>query len=184
MNTTAMNLGAMLAPPDELERPPAPALPTLAPAELCALLYLEAELLDSRRLEEWLALLTEDFTYWMPAECGQTDHEQRVSLYADDREIMEDRVWRLKHPKMFSQNPRAQQVRVLSNMIVVDQSVAGEITIRSKFIAFEHRLTEHRVFGGEYEHHLRQVGGAWRIARKIVRLANCEGVLWNIGVPL
>ena len=29
-------------------------------------LYHEAELLDERRYEDWLALLTEDVRYWMP----------------------------------------------------------------------------------------------------------------------
>ena len=29
-------------------------------------LYTEAELLDQRRFEEWLDLLTEDIHYWMP----------------------------------------------------------------------------------------------------------------------
>ena len=28
--------------------------------------YLEAELLDDRKLREWLDLLTDDIRYWMP----------------------------------------------------------------------------------------------------------------------
>ena len=34
--------------------------------EIAAFLYREAELLDERRHEEWLALLAEDIRYWMP----------------------------------------------------------------------------------------------------------------------
>ncbi len=34
--------------------------------EIEEFLYHEAELLDERRYEEWLDLLTEDVRYWMP----------------------------------------------------------------------------------------------------------------------
>ena len=95
MSAERLNRIAANVPPDELERPPVPLLPFLAPAEIVALLTLEAQLLDARRLEEWLSLLTPDFVYWVPAEHGQTDAETRISLVYDDRAILEDRVWRL-----------------------------------------------------------------------------------------
>lgn len=176
-------------PADELERPPVPPLPFLAPAEIVALLTLEAQLLDARRLEEWLSLLTSDFVYWVPAEHGQTDAESRISLVYDDRAILEDRVWRLKHPKMFSQNPQARQVRVVSGMVTdgaVDPATSS-LVVRSKFVMFEHRQAHNRTFGGDYEHRLvrdASTGGEWRIASKTVRLANCDAVLWNVAVPL
>ena len=34
--------------------------------EIASFLYAEAELLDERRHDEWLALLAEDIRYWMP----------------------------------------------------------------------------------------------------------------------
>src|SRR4051794_41350006 len=34
--------------------------------EIASFLYAEAELLDERRHDEWLALLDEDIRYWMP----------------------------------------------------------------------------------------------------------------------
>ena len=34
--------------------------------EIGAFLYAEAELLDERRFEAWLDVLTEDVRYWMP----------------------------------------------------------------------------------------------------------------------
>ena len=55
---------------------------------------------------------------------------------------------------------------------------------RTKFILFEHRLREQRTFGGTYEHELVPDGEGWQIARKVVKLANCDTVLWNLGVPL
>ena len=34
--------------------------------EIAGFLYAEAELLDERRHDEWLALLSDDIRYWMP----------------------------------------------------------------------------------------------------------------------
>ena len=51
-------------------------------------LFREASLLDERRLEEWLALLTEDIHYWMPirrtttAAGSSTTFEQPMDLTA------------------------------------------------------------------------------------------------------
>lgn len=162
----------------------APQPRTLATPDIQAFLLLEAELLDAKRLEEWLALYTADCVYWMPAEPGQTDMETRISLYYDDRQILEDRIGRLRHPKMFSQNPPARQVRVVSAPVMAEGSGPESPVVLSNFVMFEHRGREQRVFGGQYEHTLRRVDGQWRIARKVVRLANCDAVLWNIGVPL
>jgi 3-phenylpropionate/cinnamic acid dioxygenase small subunit len=34
--------------------------------EIAEFLYREAELLDERRYDDWLALLSDDIRYWMP----------------------------------------------------------------------------------------------------------------------
>lgn len=174
-------------PPEATQ--PAPVRQVLAPPVLQEFILHEADLLDRRELDAWLSLLTEDAIYWVPAEPEQTDATRRISLFYDDRSIMNDRIWRLGHPKMFSQRPPARQVRVVSNFTVapattLDIADGSTIDVRSKFILFEHRLKEQRTFGGVYEHSLVRVGDDWKIARKTVRLANCDAVLWNLGVPL
>lgn len=172
---------------------PAIRLPVQASADVQAFLLLEADLLDRRELDAWLSLYTKDAVYWMPAEPGEPDPEQRISLFYDDRSILEDRVWRLGHPKMFSQNPPARQVRVLSTPVLANAGTsesedanddASRVIVRTKFVMFEHRLREQRTFGGEYVHTLVDHGDGWRIARKLVHLVNCDAVLWNIGVPI
>ena len=42
-------------------------------------LYLEAELLDDRKLREWLDLLTDDVRYWMPLRYNPLDRPDEVS---------------------------------------------------------------------------------------------------------
>lgn len=154
-----------------------------APAAIVALLMHEADLLDERALEAWLGLFTQDALYWVPADHGDSDPLRRVSLFYDDRSIMEDRVWRLGHPKMFSQNPPARQVRVLSTPMV-EACGPDTMSVRTKFVMFEHRLREQRTFGGVYLHELVRLQEAWMIRRKVVHLVNRDTVLWNIGVPI
>ena len=38
-------------------------------------LFMEAELLDSRRFDDWLSVLTEDIHYWMPIRRTTTARE-------------------------------------------------------------------------------------------------------------
>ncbi|MDX3907414.1 MAG: aromatic-ring-hydroxylating dioxygenase subunit beta [Pigmentiphaga sp.] len=154
-----------------------------APADAQAFLMFEADLLDSRSFDAWLELYTADAIYWVPAEHGESDPSRRVSLFYDDRSILEDRIWRLGHPKMFSQNPPARQVRVLSTPLVEEAS-GDRLRLRTKFIMFEHRLREQRTFGGTYQHVLAKQNDTWKIQRKVVHLVNCDTVLWNIGVPI
>lgn len=162
----------------------APVRPSAAaPAEVQALLLFEADLLDSRMFDAWLTLYADDAMYWMPAEHGESDPLRRVSLFYDDRSLMEDRVWRLGHPKMFSQNPPARQVRVLSASVVEDDA-QDRLAIRTKFVMFEHRLREQRTFGGFYRHELVRLDNDWKIRRKEVHLVNRDTILWNIGVPI
>jgi 3-phenylpropionate/cinnamic acid dioxygenase small subunit len=174
---------AQLAPGAASRRPP---LPVPAPVDVQAFLMLEADLLDTRELDAWLGLYTKEAVYWVPAEAGETNPEERISLFYDDRSILEDRIWRLSHPKMFSQNPPVRQVRVMSVPVLDGAGYAQEdhMVTRTKFVLFEHRLREQRTFGGEYVHTLVKRDNAWFIKRKVVHLVNCDAVLWNIGVPL
>lgn len=161
--------------------------PRVVPHDVQEFLLLEADLLDRREFDAWLAMYTSDAVYWMPAEHGDSDPEARISLFYDDRSILEDRVWRLAHPKMFSQNPPVRQVRVLAPTTLMPNARADatRLAARTKFLLFEHRLREQRTFGGTYEHDIvRGDDGQWMIARKVVRLVNCDTVLWNIGVPI
>lgn len=137
----------------------------------------EARLLDERRFETWMDLFTDDGYYWAPARPEQPDPWTEVSLIFDDREIMRNRIQRLRHPKVYAQLPHSRAVRQVSNVSI--ESVEEEaLTVRSVFFMFEHRPTLpeplQRVFAGHYLHGLRPVEGGFRIAWKKAMLANCD----------
>ena len=139
----------------------------------------EARLLDERRFEEWMALFTEDGHYWAPARPEQPDPWNEVSLIFDDREIMQNRIQRLRHPKVYAQLPPSRAVRQVTNVSIEGEDAAkGELSVRSVFFMFEHRPTLPeplaRIFAGHYVHRLRREGEGFRIVEKKAVLANCD----------
>lgn len=147
----------------------------------------EAYLLDERRFEEWMRLFTADGCYWVPARPDQQDMLNEVSLIYDDREAMETRVRRLRHPRIHVQTPPSRHSRIVANPLIEERSAdAQSCVVRSKFLIYEYRpsLPEalERVFAGTYRHRLVIENGAIRIALKKAVLANCDGRLAPIAI--
>ncbi len=153
--------------------------PAVDKAAVEAFLVREARMLDERRFEEWMELFIPEGYYWVPARPEQSDPWSEVSLMFDDREIMKNRIARLRHPKVYAQLPHSRAVRQVSNTEIdaVDAD-SGEVSARSVFFMFEHRPTLpqpiERIFAGHYFHRLRPEGDGFRIVSKKVLIANCD----------
>jgi len=148
-------------------------------AEVSDFIIGEVRLLDERRFEDWLALFAEEGYYWAPARHGQTDPYDEISLIFDDRAMMNNRIQRLRHPKIHAQTPASRAVRQVANFQVEAwDEPRAEVEVRSTFFMFEHRPTLpeplSRVFAGEYRHRLRRDGSSFRILWKKASLANCD----------
>lgn len=149
-----------------------------------ALVLEEARLLDEARYEDWLALYADDAYYWAPHRPEQTDPLNEISIFYDDRMLMEARVRRLTDGTGHAVSPPIATVRVVSGTILESTADGGkEAVVQSKFVMLEHRLSEQRLYGGTARHCLRRSGSGWRIAWKRVDLVNAEGVLDTISVP-
>src|SRR5262245_31964859 len=83
--------------------------------EIQALLYDEADCLDRADLLAWLALYTEDATYWMPASRDQPDPIDHVSHIYDDRVMMEIRRRNFEHPRAPSKDHAVRCSHLLGN---------------------------------------------------------------------
>jgi 3-phenylpropionate/cinnamic acid dioxygenase small subunit len=153
-------------------------------------LYHEARLLDTQRFEEWLALFTEDATYWVPLERGQKDPYETSSIIHDDRTLLELRVKQLRHPRAHARVPLARTVHQVSNVMVLGEQVgtkAGEVHVASALQVVEFRNEKQRHYGALVEHRLRhhedpKAGATFRIAHKRVDLVNSEGELDGIAI--
>jgi benzoate/toluate 1,2-dioxygenase beta subunit len=143
-------------------------------------LFHEARLLDEQRYEEWLALFTEDATYWVPLEQGQKDPLETSSIIHDDHTLLELRVKQLRHPRAHARLPLARTVHQVSNVMTED----GGLTVRSSLLVVEFRNEKQRTYAALVEHLLRRQGDTFRIVRKKIDLVNSEGELDGIAILL
>jgi 3-phenylpropionate/cinnamic acid dioxygenase small subunit len=145
----------------------------------------EAALLDQRRFRDWMALFTEDGTYWVPAVPNQESPFDQASLFYDDRELMKTRIERLEHPRIHVQTPPSRTAHLIGNTMVESaDAAAGEYVIGSTFIMVEYRDDRQRVFAGRQQHRLRREGTGFRIVQKRVDLINCDSAFEAMAVPI
>ncbi|TMH44523.1 MAG: hypothetical protein E6H54_08595 [Betaproteobacteria bacterium] len=146
-------------------------------------LYHEARLLDTQRYEDWLALFTDDATYWVPLEQGQKDPHETSSIIHDDRTLLELRVKQLRHPRAHARQPLARTVHHVANVVELGRA-NGELRIGSTLTVVEFRHEKQRLYGALVEHRLRPSGDTFRIAHKRVDLVNSEAELDGIAILL
>ena len=106
-------------------------------AEIEDLLYEEAALLDDWKLEEWLALYTEDARYMVPATDLPKDAPSEGNLFyiADDRYRMGERVKRLLKKTAFSEHPRSKTRHLVSNVRLLSQE-GDECRVQAAFLTY------------------------------------------------
>ena len=144
-------------------------------------LYHEARLLDTQRFEEWLALFTDDATYWVPLERDQADGVETSSIIHDDRTLLGLRVQQLRHPRAHARLPHARTVHQVGNVMVLEER-GQELRVSSTLQLVEWRHERQRVWGALVEHRLRRADEGFRIAAKRVDLVNSEGELDGIAI--
>ena len=151
--------------------------------EIEQFLYREAYLLDRHRFDDWLALFTDDATYWVPLEHDQTDPIATSSIIHDDRQLLELRVKQYRDARAHARLPLARTCHQVSNVLILDDA-AVESRIASTLILIEFRQERQRVFAGSVEHKLRRTEAGLRIASKRVELVNSEAELDGIAILL
>jgi benzoate/toluate 1,2-dioxygenase beta subunit len=155
--------------------------------EVEQLLFLEARCLDdARRWDEWLALYTDDATYWIPYHRDQPDPVRHASIMYEDKALMEVRIRKLRHPRSWSQQPPSRTARVVGN-VMIDGADAdtGELIVHSSFNMLEFRNDSHQAYGGEYTHRLARHGGGFKIRHKRIDLISADGIYERlIQVPI
>ncbi len=155
-------------------------------AEVEDLLYHEAELLDSWRLDDWLALLTEDAAYYVPPN-DKPDSDHRFTLFtiADDIVRLRERVIRLKDPNCHAEYPPSHTRRLITNVRVT--GVEGDmIAVAANFSIHRFRRGgAHQTFVGRYRYKLRRIGGLLKIAeRRAILDAEELGALGSVSFIL
>ena len=146
-------------------------------------LYHEAELLDERRYEDWLTLLTDDVRYWMPmrrnVKFGELEREftregQDINWFDEGKDTLMRRVQQILTGVHWAEEPLSRLCHMVSNvqLLHVQPSVAAptEVTVKCRFLIYRNRVeTETDLLVGKREDVLQRVDGQWKIRqRKVV----------------
>ena len=135
-------------------------------AEIEEFLFEEAALLDAWRLREWVALLTDDATYEIPA-TDRPDGDSRTSLFivADNIERIRSRVNQLLGKAAWAENPPSRTRRLISNVRIL--AVDGDtIRVAANFVVYRMRVEQVDTYVGRYEYTLVRRDDALRIQRR------------------
>lgn len=151
--------------------------------EIEVFLFQEAELLDERRFEDWLGLLTDDVRYWMPirrnVKFGESEREftregQDINWFDEGKDTLIRRVNQILTGVHWAEEPLSRICHLVSNVQIlrVTPSVAepNEVAAKSRFLVYRNRVeTETDTLVGKREDVLRKVNGQWKIAhRKVI----------------
>jgi p-cumate 2,3-dioxygenase beta subunit len=125
-------------------------------------LYHEAALLDAWRLDEWLALFTDDARYVVPTtDLPEGDPARDLVLIDDDLARLRGRVERLKSRHAHREFPWSRTRRLIGN-VRLTRVTDAEIDATAAFVVYRVR-GEMAPFVGHYEYTLRRTPDGFRI---------------------
>jgi 3-phenylpropionate/cinnamic acid dioxygenase small subunit len=147
-------------------------------------LYNEADLLDERRYEEWLDLLTDDVRYWMPmarnfqygeAEREWTRERRDLAWLDEGKTTLTQRVQQIMTGIHWAEEPASRVTHMVTNVKLVDVvpsvEAPAEVTVKSRFLVYRNRLQDEiDILVGKRKDVLRKVDGGWKVARREILL--------------
>ena len=149
--------------------------------EIEAFYYAEAGLLDARRFEEWLDLLTDDIVYFMPLRRNvkygsHAEHENSqagvdAAWFDEGKHTLSQRVAQLKTGIHWAEEPLSRVRHLVTNVQITGGHGAPEIDVTSNFLVYRNRIDDETdFFVGSRADRLRRAGGGWKIAKREILL--------------
>jgi 3-phenylpropionate/cinnamic acid dioxygenase small subunit len=154
-------------------------------ADMEDFLYAEADLLDSRQFREWLTLLAEDITYFMPirrnVKFGQhalrenTVQGSGISWFDEDKWTLTKRVDQILTGVHYAEEPLSRVCHMVSNVQVLRVAPSldepQEVEVRCRFLVYQNRIEyETYTFVGKRTDLIRKTSDGWKIARREILL--------------
>lgn len=152
--------------------------------EVTAFIWAEADMLDHSEYQEWLNLWSEQGKYIIPIDPTLTDYENNLNYAYDDHHMRKLRVQRLENGEAISTAPKANTVRSVSRVRVI-QDQDTEIVLRCAQNLREFRKENLKHYTADVTYHLvRQTEGGLKISRKVINLVNSTDTLAGISYIL
>ena len=140
-------------------------------SEVEDLLYLEAFLLDEWRMEDWLALWTEEAEYVVPTNDNPDADPDRDLMYINhDYRLLKGLVVRLMSVHAHREYPWSKTRHVVTNVRVLGEDDDGVVHADAAFTVWRFRNKDVDSFVGHYELRMRRVGSELRLSGKRITL--------------
>ena len=156
--------------------------------------YLEAELLDERKLRQWFELLTEDIRYWMPIRYNPLERPENITdevsppgeayYFDDDWKSLKIRVERAYSKIAWAEVPPSRTRHLITN-VRIKKNDSVEVEAHSNFLVYRTRQESDKdIFVGTRQDTLRRAGASFKIARRTIILDQAVLDAKNISVFL
>jgi p-cumate 2,3-dioxygenase beta subunit len=130
-------------------------------------LYAEAALIDDWKLDEWLALFTDDCTYMIPSTDKPWGSPKDTLVFVDDNRIrLEGRVRRLKSKTAHREFPHSRVRHFVTNVLITGETPDGDLNVQANFQVYRFKEGSKEPFVGSYRYVLTRQEGEIRIRRK------------------
>jgi 3-phenylpropionate/cinnamic acid dioxygenase small subunit len=145
----------------------------------------EADLLDERKFRDWLDILADDITYFMPirrnVKFGQhaarenTKMGEGISWFDEDKWTLTKRVEQILTGVHYAEEPLSRISHMVSNVQIKaarpDVEHARELDITSRFLVYQNRVEyETYTFVGRRNDTLRLTESGWKVAKREILL--------------
>ena len=133
--------------------------------------YQEANLLDDRQFEDWVALFSDDTHYFMPIRRTRSKRELdkeftqpgQMAFFDDTKMLLDARVKKILSGTAWAEDPPSRTRHLITNIEVEPGEVATELKVYSNFIVYRSRAeSEEDFYVGGRQDVLRRVDGAWK----------------------
>ncbi|KZY41727.1 hypothetical protein A3731_11820 [Roseovarius sp. HI0049] len=129
------------------------ALPSLDPVlneRVRQFQYVELELLNAKRFQEWLNVFSDDVRYWMPLRRVRPPRERDIELtspdelavYDETKEDLVQRVTKIETGKAWAEEPPSRTRHSVTNTRV--REIEDGYEVRSNFLVFQGRQDKER----------------------------------------
>jgi 3-phenylpropionate/cinnamic acid dioxygenase small subunit len=147
--------------------------------ELAHFVAREAQLIDERRFDEWLALFAANGRYWIPLQgSAQAEGAPHNALADEDRLLLALRIERLKSPRAHSQHPPSRCQHILQQPVLLQANEdGGRYELRTPFLYVEMRGERQLMLAGSVMHRLLRLDDRLQIELKRVDLLNPDAAL-------
>lgn len=176
---------AAAAPTETTQRPARDARYYEIKREIEEFLYDEANLLDERRFHEWLDMLADDLSYFMPMEynvkAGEhatrelTRREKHMSWFNEGKWTLTKRAEQILTGVHWAEEPLSRVCRLVSNVQIqgIATNDVGELEAdtSSRFLIYQNRCEyEQYFFVGDRMDRMRLTADGWKLASREIRI--------------